>query len=71
VSLKSIGSGAFAKCVSLREVVVNAPLPPKMVKSSFKDVVLGACKFYVPKGCKPQYAQDRQWQKMPQLMEQP
>jgi len=69
VGLKEIGGSAFAKCVSLREVNVNAPLPPKISKSTFKDVVLGACKFYVPKGCRNMYMQDKQWQKIPQLLE--
>ena len=40
-----------------------------MAKSTFKDVVLGVCKFYVPKGCKPMYTQDKQWVKIPQLLE--
>jgi hypothetical protein len=69
VSLKEIGGGAFSKCVSLREVSVNAPLPPKISKSTFKDVVLGACRFYVPKGCRNSYVQDKQWCKIPQLIE--
>ena len=69
VGLKEIGGSAFAKCVSLREVIINAPQPPKMSKSTFKDVVLGACKFYVPKGFRNMYMQDKQWQKIPQLLE--
>ena len=69
VSLKNIGGGAFAKCVSLREVIVNAPLPPKIAKSSFKDIVLGACQFYIPRGTKNNYLQDKQWQKIPKLNE--
>ena len=40
-----------------------------MSKSTFKDVVLGACKFYVPKGFRNMYMQDKQWQKIPQLLE--
>ena len=69
VFLKNIGGGAFAKCVSLREVIVNAPLPPKIAKSSFKDIVLGACQFYIPRGTKNNYLQDKQWQKIPKLNE--
>ena len=67
--VKNIGGGAFAKCVSLREVIVNAPLPPKIAKSSFKDIVLGACQFYIPRGTKNNYLQDKQWQKIPKLNE--
>ena len=37
--------------------------------TTFKDVVLGACKFYVPKGFRNMYMQDKQWQKIPQLLE--
>ena len=69
VSLKDVSGGAFSKCVSLREVNVNAPIPPKITKTTFKDVVLGACKFYIPKGTKSSYMQDKQWQKIPQLLE--
>jgi hypothetical protein len=69
VALKSLGGGAFAKCVSLREVTVNAPLPPKMSRSTFKDVILQACKFYIPRGCRNLYMQDKQWQKIPNILE--
>ena len=69
VSLKNIGGSAFAKCVSLREVNLNSPTPPTLSRSAFKDVVLGACRFLVPKGCRSSYLQDKQWQKMPQLLE--
>ena len=69
VGLKSIDGGAFSKCVSLREVRLNAPTPPKITKTTFKDIVLGACKFYVPKGCKTFYLQDKQWVKIPQIFE--
>ena len=68
VGLKSIDGGAFQKCVSLREVDIKAPLPPKISKSTFKDIVVGACKFYVPRGCKAFYMKDKQWMKIP-LME--
>ena len=69
VGLKSIGGSAFAKCVSLREVKVNAPLPPKITKTTFKDTVLGVLKFYVPMGCKAGYMRDKQWMKIPQIIE--
>ncbi len=71
VSLKKIGGGAFEKCVSLRNVTLNSPNPPSISKSTFKDVVLGSCKFTIPRGCKPLYQNEKQkqWVKIPQLVE--
>jgi hypothetical protein len=48
---------------------MNAPMPPKISSSTFKDIVLGVCKFYVPQGCKALYMKDKQWMKIPQILE--
>jgi hypothetical protein len=48
---------------------MNAPTAPKLSSTAFKDVVLGACKFYVPRGARANYLQDKQWQKIPQMLE--
>ena len=69
VGLKQMGGSAFAKCVNLREVDVKAPLPPKISKSTFKDVILATCRFYIPRGSRMLYIQDKQWQKITQLVE--
>jgi hypothetical protein len=60
VGLKKIGSSAFEKCVALTSVVINAPLPPKISKNTFKGVT-GACVLHVPRGCKLGYQQEKIW----------
>ena len=60
-ALKKIGGNAFAKCVSLREIVMGAPLPPSISHSTFKGVVVAACKLIVPKGARNNYRTDKSW----------
>jgi hypothetical protein len=67
ISLKKIGGGAFGKCPSLREVIINSPNPPAIVRSTFKDVV--ACTFLVPKGCKSLFTANKDWQKINTIKE--
>ena len=67
VALKKIGGSAFAKCPSLREVIVNSPAPPSISKSTFKDVA--GCTFIIPKGCKQLYSANKDWQKISVIKE--
>ena len=69
-AMKKIGGNAFTKCVSLRELVLGSPLPPSITHSSFKGVVMSACRVIVPKGAKNNYRNDKSWAKMPQIVEQ-
>ena len=62
VALKKLGGEAFAKCPSLREVVLNSPAPPSITRTTFKDVV--SCTFWIPKGCQPLYAANKDWAKV-------
>jgi hypothetical protein len=55
--------------VSLREMIINAPLPPSISSSTFKGVVSNACKIFVPKGARNNYRNDKAWRKMPQILE--
>ena len=64
-----MGGNAFSKCVSLKEFVIDAPLPPSITHSTFKGVVLAACHFYVPKGAKNNYRNDKSWSKMSNIVE--
>ena len=55
----------------LREIVMGAPLPPSITHSTFKGVVLAACKVIVPHGAKNNYKEDKTWNKMPTIVEMP
>jgi hypothetical protein len=69
-ALKKIGGNAFAKCVSLKEVIMASPLPPSISHSTFKGVVMAACKIIVPKGARNNYRSDKSWNKLPNILEQ-
>ena len=69
-ALKKIGGNAFAKCVSLHEVVCRSPIPPTLTHSSFKGVVLAACRIIVPRGSRATYRKDKIWNRLPQIVQQ-
>ena len=47
-----------------------SPLPPSISHSSFKGVVMAACRIYVPKGARTNYRNDKSWNKLPNIVEQ-
>ena len=67
VALKKIGSEAFAKCPSLRDVTLNSPTPPAISRSTFKDVV--GCSFWLPRNTKALYMANKEWVKVYVLKE--
>ena len=69
-AIRKLGGNAFAKCVSLRELYCAAPLPPSIAHSTFKGTTLAALRIVVPKGAKVNYTNDKQWSKLPYIVEQ-
>jgi hypothetical protein len=57
-ALKKIGGSAFAKCASLKEVVLNTPTPPSISKSTFKGT---APTFVIPRGSLSVYIAHKDW----------
>jgi hypothetical protein len=68
-ALKKVGGSAFAKCASLRNVKSNASLAPKIEKSTFKDVPVGAARLEVPKGTRNFYTVDKYWTNFGNIVE--
>jgi len=66
VSLTDIGSSAFAKCPSLREVYVKSPNPPSISGNTFKGA---SCTFWIPNGSKKLYKADKKWTKLSNIKE--
>jgi hypothetical protein len=61
-SLKKIGGSAFAKCSMLGELRCNASQPPKIEKSTFKDVIKqNVIRLSVPRGTANKYRADKYW----------
>ena len=55
---RSIGGSAFAKCASLKEVVLNTPAPPAISKSTFKGT---APTYVIPRGSLSVYLMHKDW----------
>ena len=57
-ALKKIGGSAFAKCPSLKEVIINSPAPPSISKSTFKGSMPA---YIIPRGSLPVYIAHKDW----------
>ena len=57
-ALKKIGGSAFAKCASLKEVILNTPNPPSISNSTFKGT---APSFIIPRGSLSVYIANKDW----------
>ena len=60
-ALKKIGGSAFAKCSSLKEVILNTPTPPTISNSTFKGT---APTFVIPRGSMNIYLANKDWKKI-------
>ena len=57
-ALKKIGGSAFAKCPSLKEVILNSPAPPSISKSTFKGSMPA---YIIPRGSLAAYIAHKDW----------
>ena len=64
--VESIGESAFARCNRLTIVTSKAMTPPQIWVTTFDDYFIP---LYVPKGCKPKYAETKYWRNFTDIRE--
>ena len=67
--IKQIQRRAFADCISLRRIDIDAVTPPNILESNIIDGSNEACRIYVPAASLELYMNDSMWSTYAEILE--